>query len=97
MHYESTSNVDAPQATSTFEQIEYLAGFKEKWLKLDLLDNEIIHKSNTGSFTSGRCVDKAGEGIHPLDILLGQEIKFNENLMSENLKILTFFIVYYSL
>ena len=24
MHYKSTSNVDAPQATSTFDQIEYL-------------------------------------------------------------------------
>ena len=63
----------------SFEQIEYLAGFKQKWLKLDLLDNEIVHKSNTRSFTSGRCVDNSGKGIHPLDILLGQEFNFNEN------------------
>ncbi len=63
----------------SFEQIEYLAGFKQKWLKLDLLDNEIVNKSNTSSFTSGRCVDESGEGIYPLDILLGQEIKLNKN------------------
>ena len=63
----------------SFEQVEYLAGFKQKWLKLDLLDNEIVHKSNTSAFTSGRCLDESGEGIHPLDLLLGMEIKFDEN------------------
>ena len=63
----------------SFEQVEYLAGFKQKWLKLDLLDKEIVHKSNTSAFTSGRCVDESGEGIHPLDLLLGMEMKFNEN------------------
>ena len=51
----------------------------KKWLKLDILDNEIVHKSNTNAFTSGRCVDESGEGIHPLDLLLGMEISFNEN------------------
>ena len=63
----------------SFEQVEYLAGFKQKWLKLDLLDKEIVHKSNTSAFTSGRCVDESGEGIHPLDLLLGMEMSFNEN------------------
>jgi len=63
----------------SFEQVEYLAGFKQKWLKLDILDNEIVHKSNTSAFTSGRCVDESGEGIHPLDLLLGMEMKFNGN------------------
>ena len=63
----------------SFEQVEYLAGFKQKWLKLDLLDNEIVHKSNPSAFTSGRCLDESGEGIHPLDLLLGMEMKFNEN------------------
>ena len=63
----------------SFEQVEYLAGFKQKWLKLDLLDKEIVHKSNTSAFTSGRCVDESGEGIHPLDLLLGLEMRFNEN------------------
>ena len=63
----------------SFEQVEYLAGFKQKWLKLDLLDNEIVHKSNTSAFTSGRCLDESGEGIHPLDLLLGMEMKFDEN------------------
>jgi len=63
----------------SFEQVEYLAGFKQKWLKLDLLDYEIVHKSNTNAFTSGRCVDDSGEGIHPLDLLLGLEMRFNQN------------------
>jgi len=63
----------------SFEQVEYLAGFKQKWLKLDLLDNEIVDMSNTCAFTSGRCVDESGEGIHPLDLLLGLERRFNEN------------------
>ena len=63
----------------SFEQVEYLAVFKQKWLKLNLLDNEIVHKSNTSAFTSGRCVDESGEGIHPLDMLFGLEMRFNEN------------------
>ena len=63
----------------SFEQVEYLAGFKQKWLKLDLLDKEIVHKSNTSAFTSGRCVDESGEGIHTLDLMLGMEMSFNEN------------------
>jgi len=63
----------------SFEQVEYLAGFKQKWLKLNLLDNEIVHKSNTSAFTSGRCVDESGEGIYPLDILFGLGMRFNEN------------------
>ena len=63
----------------SFEQVEYLAGFKQKWLKLDLLDKEIVHKSNTSAFTSGRCVNESGEGIYPLDLLFGLEMKFNEN------------------
>jgi len=62
-----------------FEQIEYLTGFKQKWLKLDLLDYDIVNKSNTSAFTSGRCVNESGEGIHPLDLLLGMEMKFNGN------------------
>ena len=63
----------------SFEQVEYLAGFKKKWLKLNLLDNEIVHKSNTSAFTSGRCVDESGEGIYPLDILFGLGMRFNKN------------------
>ena len=63
----------------SFEQVEYLAGFKQKWLKLDLLDNQIVHMLNSSAFTSGRCVDESGEGIHPLDLLLGLEMIFNEN------------------
>ena len=63
----------------SFEQVEYLAVFKQKWLKLDLLDNKNVEMSNTSAFTSGRCVDESGEGIHPLDLIFGVEMRFNEN------------------
>ena len=63
----------------SFEQVEYLADFKQKWLKLDLLDSEIVRNSHTNAFTSGRCIDETGEGIHPLDVLFGLEMRFNEN------------------
>ena len=63
----------------SFEQVEYLAVFKQKWLKLDLLDNKNVEMSNTSAFTSGRCVDESGEGIHPLDLMFGLEMRFNEN------------------
>ena len=63
----------------SFEQVEYLADFKKKWMALDLLDNEIVHNSNTSAFTSGRCVDESGEGIYPLDILFGLGMRFNKN------------------
>ncbi len=63
----------------SFEQVEYLAVFKQKWLKLDLLDNKNVEMSNTSAFTSGRCLDESGEGIHPLDLMFGLEMRFNEN------------------
>ena len=63
----------------SFEQVEYLAVFKQKWLKLDLLDNKNVEMSHTSAFTSGRCVDESGEGIHPLDLMFGLEMRFNEN------------------
>ena len=63
----------------SFEQVEYLAGFKQKWLTLDLLDNELVQNSNTSAFTSGRCLDESGQGIHPLDMLFGLQMRLNEN------------------
>jgi hypothetical protein len=63
----------------SFEQVEYLAEFKSNWLKIGLLDNEIVHSANTSAFTSGRCVDENSEGVHPLDLLLGLEWSFSEN------------------
>jgi len=77
--YTALSFINGFVCFGSFEQVEYLAGFKQKWLKLDLLNNEIVYKSNTNAFTSGRCVDESGEGIHPLDLLLGLEMRFNQN------------------
>jgi len=63
----------------SFEQVEYLSEFQRKWLKLGFLDQEIVRAANTRAFTSGRCVDETGEGVHPLDLLLGLEWSFAKN------------------
>ena len=63
----------------SFEQVEYLSEFQRKWLKLGLLDQEIVRAVNTRALTSGRCVDETSEGVHPLDLLLGLEWSFAEN------------------
>ncbi|MBC8259119.1 MAG: hypothetical protein H8E38_08885 [SAR324 cluster bacterium] len=63
----------------SFEQVEYLAEFKRKWLKLDLLEQEIVSAVNTAALTSGRSLDQAGTAVHPLDMLLGLDWSFQEN------------------
>jgi len=64
----------------SFEQVEYLAEFKRRWLKLDLLEQEVVRTVNISALTSGRCVDEAQAVVHPLDLLLGLEWSFPENI-----------------
>ena len=64
----------------SFEQVEYLAEFKRRWLKLDLLEEELVRTVNISALTSGRCVDEAVTVVHPLDLLLGLEWSFPENI-----------------
>ena len=64
----------------SFDQVEYLAEFKRKWLNLDLLEEELVRTVNISALTSGRCVDEAMTVVHPLDLLLGLEWKFPENI-----------------
>ena len=64
----------------SFEQVEYLAEFKRNWLKVDFLDQEVVHTVNISALTSGRCVDAAETVVHPLDLLLGLEWSFPENI-----------------
>ena len=64
----------------SFEQVEYLAEFKRRWLKLDLLEEELVRTVNISALTSGRCVDETVTAVHPLDLLLGLEWSFPENI-----------------
>ena len=64
----------------SFEQVEYLAEFKRRWLKLDLLEEELVRTVNISALTTGRCVDESVTVVHPLDLLLGLEWSFPENI-----------------
>ncbi|MCH2265176.1 MAG: hypothetical protein MK515_01745 [SAR324 cluster bacterium] len=63
----------------SFEQVEYLAEFRRRWLKLDFLEQEVVRTVNICALTSGRCVDETEVAVHPLDLLLGFEWSFAEN------------------
>jgi len=63
----------------SFEQVEYLAEFRQKWLKLDFLEQEIVSTVNTSAFTSGLCIEESGIAVNPLDLLLGFRWSFKEN------------------
>jgi hypothetical protein len=63
----------------SFEQVEYLAEFRRKWLKLGFLEQEIVRAVNTSALTSGRCIEESGVAVNPLDLLLGFRWSFMEN------------------
>ena len=69
----------------SFEQVEYLADFKRRWLKNDLLDKEVVYSVNVSAFTSGLCLDEEERTISPLDLILGIDWDFNENITIGNL------------
>ncbi len=64
----------------SFEQVEYLSDFKRRWLKSDLLDKEVVHSVNVSAFTSGLCQDESAQTIFPLDLILGLNWDFNNNI-----------------
>jgi len=63
-----------------FNQVEYLAGYKSSWIKIDLLDQEVLRNVNVSALTSGRCVDESQAVVYPLDLLLGLEWDFPKNI-----------------
>ena len=69
----------------SFEQVEYLADFRNRWLENDFLDKEVVHSVNVSSFTSGLCLDAAATKVFPMDLILGLEWDFNENMTVGNL------------
>jgi len=64
----------------SFEQVEYLANFRQRWLKSDFLEKEIVLYTNVSSLTSGRCIDEYANTVHPIDLLLGFEWEFPEDI-----------------
>ena len=64
----------------SFEQVEYLAEFKRRWIKIGFLEQELVRTVNITALTSGRCVDENETVVHPLDLLLGLEWSFPENI-----------------
>ncbi len=64
----------------SFNQVQYLSDFKSKWLKIDLLEKELVYSINVNSFTSGLCIDDSDNTISPLDIILGFNWDFNSNI-----------------
>ena len=64
----------------SFNQVEYLSDFKSKWLKIDLLEKELVYSINISSFTSGLCLDDSYKTISPLDLILGFNWDFNSNI-----------------
>ena len=69
----------------SFEQVEYLAEFRSRWLKNDFLDKEVVHSVNVSAFTSGHCLDDDARSVFPLDLILGLDWDFNENITVGNL------------
>lgn len=78
--FTSLSFINGLTCFGSFEQVEYLAEFKRRWLKLDLLEKEAVRTVNISALTSGRYVDEAQAVVHPLDLLLGLECSFPENI-----------------
>ena len=78
--FTSLSFINGLTCFGSFEQVEYLAEFKRRWLKLDLLEKEAVRTVNISALTSGRYVDEAQAVVHPLDLLLGLECSFSENI-----------------
>jgi len=74
------SFINGLRCFGSFEQVEYLADFKQRWLKIDFLDKEIVNRANISSLTSGCCLDESGNAIYPIDLLLGFEWNFPEDI-----------------
>ncbi len=69
----------------SFEQIEYLSQFQEKWRHLEFFDRKTIEGVQTDGLTTGRFVDEAGVPVFPLDLVLGTKWFFPDNMRMQDL------------
>jgi hypothetical protein len=53
------------------DQLEYLPLFRAACLRGELISPAEAEDCSLDGLTSGRCVDGAGEGVYPLDVVLG--------------------------
>lgn len=78
--FTSLSFLNGFNCFGSFEQVEYLSEFRERWLKTNLLDQDVVRLAKISSLTSGRCIDEFGNAVYPLDLLMGFEWNFPENI-----------------
>lgn len=69
----------------SFEQIEYLTQFQEKWLRLGFFDQEMVRGVGTDGMTTGRFVDEEGLPVFPLDVILGTDWDFPDGARIQDL------------
>ncbi|MBF0287414.1 MAG: hypothetical protein HQM14_06310 [SAR324 cluster bacterium] len=69
----------------SFEQIEYLKDFQEKWTKISLLNQEIVKQVATDGLTTGRLTDETELPVFPLDIVLGTPWDFPDKATLQDL------------
>ena len=69
----------------SFEQIEYLSGFQQKWVRTGLLDQETVRHVATNGLNAGRFIDDSGVPVYPLDIILGTPWNFPEEKCMQDL------------
>ncbi len=69
----------------SFDQIEYLKDFQEKWLKVSLLNQEVIQQVPTNGLTTGRFTDETGLPVFPLDVVLGTQWEFPDRITLQEL------------
>ena len=79
------SFINGFKCLGSFEQVEYLATFQEKWLSIGGLEEALLRQVPTDGLTTGRWVDEEGVPIFPLDGVLGTPWRFPEGLCLQDL------------
>ena len=69
----------------SFEQIEYMSRFQEKWSRTGFLDQETVRRVGTNGLSAGRFVDESGVPVFPLDIILGTPWHFPDDARMQDL------------
>ncbi len=64
----------------SFEQVEYLARYRQQWKQLHLFESDQIDYAATDGLTTGRFYDSKGIPIFPLDLFLGREWEFPDSI-----------------
>lgn len=55
----------------SYGQVEYLEEFRQGWLQVDLLDEDVVRQVPSDGLTSGRFIDQNNDPLFPLDVIMG--------------------------